>query len=91
MWGPYLNGPAGMSKLNMCLIYREIATAKQEKIDKNRQLTSDFCNIEMSENQRHQQGLESKSSKQQDGKKHHENQAGNDLPRYRATPALPQS
>lgn len=51
MWGPYLNGPAGMSKLNMCLIYREIATAKQEKIDKNRQLTSDFCNIEMSENQ----------------------------------------
>lgn len=53
MWGPYLNGPAGMSKLNMCLIYREIATAKQEKIDKNQQLTSDFCNIEMSENQRH--------------------------------------
>lgn len=68
MWGPYLNGPAGMSELNMCLTYREIATAKQEKIDKNQQLTSDFCNIEMSENQRHQQGLESKSSKQQDGK-----------------------
>lgn len=40
-----------MSKLNMCPIYREIATAKQEKIDKNQQLISVFCNIEMSENQ----------------------------------------
>ena len=40
-----------MSKLNMCPIYREIASTKHEKIEKNQQLTSDFCNIEMSENQ----------------------------------------
>lgn len=69
-----------MSKLNMCPIYREIASAKQEKIDKNHQLTSDFCNIEMSKIKRYQQGFVSKSSKQKDGKKHHENQAGNDIP-----------
>lgn len=40
-----------MFKLNVCPIYREIATAKQEQIDKNQQLISVFCNIEMSENQ----------------------------------------
>ena len=40
-----------MSKLNMCPIYREMASTKQEKIDKNQQLTSDFCDIEMCENQ----------------------------------------
>lgn len=40
-----------MSKLNVCPIYREIATVKQKQIDKNQQLISVFCNIEMSENQ----------------------------------------
>lgn len=50
MWTLSKYGPGGMSKLNMCPIYREIASAKQEKIDKNQQVTSDFCNIEMSKN-----------------------------------------